>query len=71
MFEETFTDIAQKLPTWVKIDNVGQTVALALLMNGGGLNVSTQDQMFILLVNSTVHGLLHDLSCAAQKSSIF
>lgn len=70
MFEETFTDIAQKLPTWVKIDNLGQTVALAVLMNQG-LNVSVQDQLFILAVNSTVHGLLHDLSCAAQKTSIF
>jgi hypothetical protein len=63
-------ELAAKLPTWAKLDNVGQTAGLLLLMNQT-MNISTTDQMMIIGLNSAIHGFLHDTSCAIQKQMDF
>ena len=58
--------IANRLPSWLKIDGTAQAFVLWWYMsNYTGL--TNQEMMYIVGINAGVHGLLHDTACRLQS----
>jgi hypothetical protein len=53
------------LPNWLKIDALGQSVALWFLLQQYGL--SQNETLMVIAVNGVVHGGLHGIACRQQE----
>jgi hypothetical protein len=52
------------LPNWLKIDALGQGVALWFLLDNYGMTQT--EKIMVVGVNSVVHGVLHGIACNQQ-----
>jgi hypothetical protein len=66
MTDNLVQPIVDIIPTWAKIDNVMQTVALGGLISYTMPNVTTEQLLTILAVNSATHWLFHSTAARLQ-----
>jgi hypothetical protein len=66
MADNLVQPIVDMVPRWAKVDNLMQSLALAGLVSYTMPNVTNEQLLTILAVNSVTHWLFHDTASRLQ-----